>query len=67
MEKPAGLDTHFAKQGRENKRNPVHPDSPTEREYLRQFAARPGPRPFQGRVESTKVPVTAHRQLYCRR
>ncbi|MFC9660608.1 hypothetical protein ACFVJ5_10240 [Nocardia sp. NPDC127606] len=42
MEKPANLDAHFAGWGRTKVWKPVDPNNPTEREYLRQFAARPG-------------------------
>ncbi|MEU1525351.1 hypothetical protein ABZ413_24450 [Nocardia rhamnosiphila] len=42
MEKPAGLDAHFAKWGRTKGWVPSDTDRPTEREYLLQFAARPG-------------------------
>ncbi|MFI6867598.1 hypothetical protein [Nocardia sp. NPDC050406] len=36
------LDAHFARRAREIEPKPMNPDSPTEREYLRRFAARPG-------------------------
>lgn len=36
------LDTHFARRAREIEPKPMDPSSLTEREYLRQFAARPG-------------------------
>lgn len=42
MERSAGLDAHFAKWGRTKGWMPLYPDNPTEREYLRQFATRPG-------------------------
>lgn len=37
-----GLDTHFARRAREIAPKPTDPNNLTEREYLRQFAARPG-------------------------
>ncbi|MCA2208793.1 hypothetical protein [Nocardia rosealba] len=42
MEKPAGLDAHFARRARATQWKPTAPDGLTEREYLLQFAARPG-------------------------
>ncbi|WP_280435465.1 hypothetical protein [Nocardia carnea] len=42
MERSAGLDAHFAEWGRSKGWMPSYPDNPTEREYLRQFATRPG-------------------------
>ncbi|WP_460720073.1 hypothetical protein [Nocardia heshunensis] len=36
------LDAHFARRAREIQPHPADPNNLTEREYLRQFAARPG-------------------------
>ncbi|MFF2392158.1 hypothetical protein [Nocardia sp. NPDC058114] len=42
MEKPANLDARFAAWGRTKGWKALDPNHPTEREYLLQFAARPG-------------------------
>ncbi|MFD4352645.1 hypothetical protein ACFWPX_08795 [Nocardia sp. NPDC058518] len=42
MEKAMGLDTHFARRAQDMELKPIDPNRLTEREYLRQFAARPG-------------------------
>ncbi|MEV0076508.1 hypothetical protein AB0H58_08870 [Nocardia neocaledoniensis] len=42
MDEPVDLDAHFAGLGRAKACVPLDPNNPTEREYLLQFAARPG-------------------------